>query len=107
MVGTKLFAIFFFFFCLFRDTGICSSHSVAAGMPLRALSTLPRAPPPPRRLGTRFLDGTPLEVARQEKSGLATSLHLDHGVLRGVRFGNGARGLTDNRKGKKKRMQTM
>lgn len=92
-----------FLFCLFRDTGICSSHSAAAGTPLCSLSTLPRAPPPPRCLGTRFLDGTPLEVARQEKNGLAALLHLDHGVLRGVRFRNGARAVTDNRKGKKKK----
>lgn len=61
----------FLLFCLFRDTGICSSHSAAAGTPLHALSTLLRAPPSRLCTRTRFLARTPLMVTWQKKNGLA------------------------------------
>lgn len=91
----------FLLFGPFRDTGICSSHSAAAGTPLHALSTLLRAPPSRLCTRTRFLARTPLRVIWQKKRSRASLPSCS--ALRGVRFGNGARVVTDNRKGKKKK----
>lgn len=100
VVGTKLFvSLFSFLFCLFRKTGICSTHSAAVGTPLHALSVLLQALPSRLCTRVRFLARTPLKVARRKR----TVPLSPRSTSRGVQFGNGACVVTNNRKGKEKK----